>query len=231
MCRKDYERKSLPELVALFQNGEANAFTELVKRIDGKITGFIHSRMRDIVELPAIKEEDERDIKQEVMLKIVKMLRKKKYSEEGTFIEMVYAITVNSMTDFYKHHHTLVYSPEVMQYAEETMVDETENPDDTEEKEKLHRFFMVALKYLSPQQQAVVLLRTQNELEFKEIGELLHISASDASSIFCKAKKKLIEIVNHLREKREKEKAEKKVEAVVRKTHARVVTTGIRAGK
>jgi RNA polymerase sigma factor (sigma-70 family) len=223
--------KNIVELIKKVQQKETNAFALFIKAIDGKLNGFIHSLVWPIIELQAIKDEDEKDIKQEVHIKFFLLFSGSGYKENSTFFELMYTITANCVTDFYKHHHPVIYDPEVYQYAIDTLVDETEEFADREEKEMLHEFLIEAFNHLSPQQQTVMILRTQHEMEFKNIGELLGIGSTDATSIYCKAKKKLILLVNKMRGGEEMNTGEKKVEEPVRKMPVRVVTTNIRASK
>jgi RNA polymerase sigma-70 factor, ECF subfamily len=220
------EYRALPELIRNVQQDKPNAYKPFAELIDAKLNEYIHKHISRVVELRAVRDEDERDIKQEVHIKLTLLFRGTGYEERGAFFTMLYTIAERCVIDFYKHHHGLVYSAELVELASETMADEAKEENETDVQEKQHRMMMHAVNGLPPQQKVVFLLRILNEMEYNEIGKYLEISASTARSVFCKAKKTVMEKI-HRMEDEEKRKAERKVAGQVREMEVRIVKTGM----
>ena len=90
--------KDLPELIRQVQQEEPKAMATFLEKIDSKLKNYIRHHVRDIVELPAIKEEDMRDIEQEVHIKLTQLFRGTGYTEMGVFFGLLFTITGNCVT-------------------------------------------------------------------------------------------------------------------------------------
>jgi RNA polymerase sigma factor (sigma-70 family) len=178
----DLSKLSMIELISYVQKGEPNAFTVL--------TEVIKYRLRAIVHKLAHRAADEKDIKQETLIRLCHALVGGHYIEQEKLFQLIFDLAKKSAIDFYRKYRPFISNEELLAKLP------AQEPDQYQQMKKRdrHNKLLEMISYLSPQQQTVVILRTQNEMSFEEIGKLLGIADSDASSIYTKAKKRLIEM-------------------------------------
>jgi RNA polymerase sigma-70 factor (ECF subfamily) len=173
---------SLPDLIRLVRTKEPHAFAALTEVIKVKLNGFLHALVRNA--------EDERDIRQIVMMKLYLLLTGDKYEERGKFYEMLYGMVKTSRDNFYRNRHPFSYDAQVLKNATDTEMDERMRIADRREK------MLKAIELLPPQQKTVVVMKALEEKKYKEISALLGgINEGQLRAVFMQAKNNLIKML------------------------------------
>ena len=84
------------ELIHLYQNGNEDAFCQLLDRYKKRVFGYILNVVRDRVIAD--------DIFQETFFKVIRTLKKKQYNSEGKFIQWVIRIAHNLVIDSFRQN-------------------------------------------------------------------------------------------------------------------------------
>jgi RNA polymerase sigma factor (sigma-70 family) len=161
------------DLVRLFQNGEEQAFAELLKRHKDRIYSTIYYLVRE--------HELAEDLFQDSFIRIITNLRSKNYNEEGKFIAWAVRLAHNLVIDYFrvKKHMRMVREEE--EYSPfDVMPEQSRNAMD----EMIHneKVTMVRnlIERLPEHQREVVILRHYAGLSFKEIADTLKININTA---------------------------------------------------
>jgi len=168
-----YNLMSDKDLVCLFQDGEEQAFAELLNRHKDRIYSTIFYLVRET--------ELAEDLFQDAFMRIITKLREKHYNEEGKFIAWAVTLTRNLVMDYFRvnKHMFMVrgnddYSPfDVMPEGNRNALEQIIH---NEKVEKVRRM----IDRLSPNQKEVVILRHYAGLSFKEIASTLNININTA---------------------------------------------------
>ena len=185
-------------LVELARSGDANAFTELVKRYDKKIYRLAkHITQND---------EDAEDVLQETFLKAYEHLGG--FQGNSRFYTWIVRIGVNeALMKLRKRKSSRTVSlDEEVDTGEEMMVREIAvwdgNPEDQYSKEEFHELLNVALDGLKPAFREVFTLRDIAELSTEETAEKLNISIAAVKSRLLRARLQLREKLTRLFKKK-----------------------------
>ena len=161
------QSKEDDKLVERFQNGEVEAFDELVIRYQDKIYrlayGFVHNR------------EDTLDLSQEAFLRAFQALER--FERKSAFYSWLYRITMNLCIDFLRSRSRTkfvsldaetAYLPNGLirgykQYSPTKYVEEKE----------LQQHIISAVSALAPKQREVFVLRHWDGLQIKEIANVI----------------------------------------------------------
>lgn len=165
------------DLISVFLNGSAEAFTELVRRYEKEV---YHTALRMIGD-----EEEARDITQGAFLKALKGLGSLK--DPSSFRAWLLSITTNLIRDTLRESR----------FREDRVDSEEEfgscNRDAfhklvvMEERERA----LAALCQLPSRQRMAIVLRIYNELPFKEIAQIMECETATARSLFWIGVKRL----------------------------------------
>jgi len=169
------------ELVERFQNGEKSAFDELVKRHYAG-TFSLYMRMAGDEMLAD-------DLCQETYLRVYRGLTR--FRNESAFSTWLYRISVNVANSHFrkeKFRKIFVSDAEVERHPA------GEEPDDV----WTHAGLWPAIKKLPKKQRTVVMLRTFQQLPFREVAKIMDITENSAKVNFHHA-------VSNLRKELEKE--------------------------
>ncbi|NOZ74076.1 MAG: sigma-70 family RNA polymerase sigma factor [FCB group bacterium] len=153
--------KNDDQLIHEFQNGHRQAFDELVRRYLDSVYSFFFRLTGD--------EMESEDMAQDVFLQLYKYLPKFRF--ESSFTTYLYRINTNvAITVFRKKHwRKLLHLDQVPEPA-------TQTDDGVFKKQELWS----AIRRLPKQQQRIVMLRTSQQLPYKDIAAILNISESSA---------------------------------------------------
>ena len=135
------------KLVERFQDGEVEAFNELVIRYQDKIYrlaySFVHNR------------EDALDLSQEAFLRAFQALGR--FERKSAFYSWLYRITINLCIDFLRNR-SRSKSVSITKYVED---------------KELQQYIISAVSGLSPKQREVFVLRHWDGLQIKEIANVI----------------------------------------------------------
>lgn len=161
------------ELIKAFIEGNDDAFAVLLKRHKSKIFTTIMLITKD----RATAE----DLFQEVMIKVVKMIRSGKYNEEGKFLPWAVRIARNLSIDHFRKIQRTPLQHENDQYDIFNLV--TKSDESAEQKiirEENSRYVRKLIQLLPDKQREVLIMRHYSDLSFKEIADLTDVSINTA---------------------------------------------------
>lgn len=169
-----YEDK---ELVALYQQGNEEAFRILLLRHKDKIfkTIFLKVKDRELAD----------DLFQEVFIKIIRTLRLGNYNEEGKFLPWAMRIAHNIVIDYFRKEKRYTILSESSSKNEDfnifsLLYDESPNVQQQICKEELIDQVLTIVEMLPESQKKIVNMRIYEDLSFKEIAEKESISINTA---------------------------------------------------
>ena len=161
------------DLIGLYQQGNQQALTELVRRHKQRIFSTIYFLVKD--------QELAEDLFQETFIKIILSLRKKNYSEQGKFLPWALRIAHNLVIDHFRKEKLMPLQHDREEYSVFDILP-SENRDASEQmihNEKI-QFIRGLLEKLPFEQREVVILRHYAGLSFKEISKMLNININTA---------------------------------------------------
>jgi RNA polymerase sigma-70 factor (ECF subfamily) len=155
------------ELIQAFQNGDEDAFNELVRRYLDLVHGFFQKLTSDEMEAE--------DLTQTVFIKLFKSL--KKFRFESEFNTYLYRVNANTANTYFKRNkwRNILHLDQIVEPSY------NDNQQDREwRKEELWN----AISKLPKKQRSVVMLRISEMLPFKDIGNIFHMSEGTAKVNF-----------------------------------------------
>jgi len=166
------------ELIHLYQEGNEDAFAQLLERYKKKVYGYILNVVRDRV----IAE----DIFQETFFKVIRTLKKKQYNGEGKFIQWVIRISHNLIIDNFRQNGKISTISKIVR-PDGKVVDvfdvvkvEQRSAEDTMIKKQILQDIRKLVEHLPFEQREVVILRHYYDLSFKEIADMTNVSINTA---------------------------------------------------
>lgn len=164
------------ELVISFVNGDNGAFESLLMRHKDKVYTYIFNIVRE----HSIAD----DIFQDTFIKVITTLKQGRYYDAGNkFVGWLMRIAHNQTIDYYRR---LASDKEISNDSYETgdLFNEVSLCDysmqDTIEKEEALHDIETLISMLPDDQQRIVMMRYYQDLSFKEIADLEHISINTA---------------------------------------------------
>ena len=173
------------ELVERFQNGEQEAFNELVIRYQGKIYNLVYKYVSN--------SETAKDLSQEIFIKAFRALPN--FKRQSAFYSWLYRIAVNLCIDFIrqqKRGRALSFEDLTADGNDEMVLNDVGPlPPDQLETKELGHIIGQAVQQLPPKQQRVFNLRYQDGLQLKEIAAQLDRSEGTIKAHLHHAHKRL----------------------------------------
>ena len=173
------------ELVERFQNGEQEAFNELVIRYQGKIYNLVYKYVSN--------SETAKDLSQEIFIKAYRALPH--FKRQSAFYSWLYRIAVNLCIDFIrqqKRGQTLSFEDLPTGGNDEVAFNDVSPlPPDQIETKELGQIIGQAVQQLPPKQQHVFNLRYHDGLQLKEIAAQLDRSEGTIKAHLHHAHKRL----------------------------------------
>ena len=169
----DIKRISDSKLVSLYENGNAEAFEELVNRHKSRIYTSIYLIVKDTY----LAE----DLLQETFIKAIRTIRENRYREEGKFLPWIMRIAHNLAVDHFrkeKRYPTVILEDgskvfNTLEFSEDS-AESLQIVKDTHE--RLKEF----IKDLPDAQREVLVMRQYMQLSFQEIAETTNVSINTA---------------------------------------------------
>ncbi len=161
------------DLIKGFLAGNDHCFDELLTRYKAKVFTTIYLIVKD----RSVAE----DLFQDVMIKVVRMIRSGKYNEEGKFLPWIVRIARNLAIDHFRKTQRNPIQRESEDYdifnsvqrAEESSEDQIICQEDA-------RYIRKLIQQLPEKQREVLVMRSYAELSFKEIAGITNVSINTA---------------------------------------------------
>lgn len=161
------------DLIKGFMNGNEQAFSVLLYRYKAKVFTTIYLIVKD----RSVAE----DLFQEVMIKVVRMIRSGKYNEEGKFLPWVTRIARNLAIDHFRKVQRNPLQRESEDYDIFGSISQTEgSAEDQIIREENRRYIKALIQQLPDKQREVLIMRTYANLSFKEIADITDVSINTA---------------------------------------------------
>ncbi len=167
------------ELISLYlQTQDTNLFTQLYRRYANKVFAKCISMLAD--------EGMARDATQDIFIKVT--LNLSRFSEQSSFSTWIYSITYNFCIDIIrkKKKINILYTEDVSKVSNEREVD---IPDSVLLEMKQERLEKV-MELLPPGDKAILLMKYIDELQIKDIAEILNKTESAIKMQIMRAKQK-----------------------------------------
>jgi len=161
------------ELIKGFIAGQDPCFDELLDRYKSKVFTTIYLIVKD----RSIAE----DLFQDVMIKVIRMIRSGKYNEEGKFLPWIVRIARNLAIDHFRKVQRTPVQRESEDYDIFSSVQRTE--ESSEEQiisQENARYVRKLIQQLPEKQREVLIMRSYAELSFKEIADITDVSINTA---------------------------------------------------
>ena len=188
---RDISGRQDSELVALILQGDAEAFTRLVRKYEVKVRGYCIGALLD----RSLAE----DAAQEIFLKVFENLLS--FRSEAKFSTWLFRITVNHCRDLlrYAKRHPADSLEAMSEVAREQLSLRESQPGYDEilaQRQTIHSL----LARLSPQYREVILLRDADDLSYEQIAEALECSLDAVKARLRRARIELFEQSRHFLE-------------------------------
>lgn len=160
-------------LVKDYINGEEKALEILINRHNQRVSSFIYSKVldRDVTE----------DIFQDTFIKVIKTLKKGKYSEEGKFLPWVMRISHNLIIDHFRKNKRMPKFEGSDDFNIFSVIsDDKLNAEKQIIKEQIDSDLSFLVDELPDDQREVLIMRIYKDMSFKEISENTGVSINTA---------------------------------------------------
>lgn len=161
------------DLIKGFIAGNDQYFDVLLQRYKSKVftTIYLIVKDRNIAE----------DLFQDVMIKVVRMIRSGKYNEEGKFLPWVIRIARNLAIDHFRKVQRNPIQRESEDYDVFHSAQRSEGSSEDEIiREENARYIRGLIQQLPDKQREVLIMRTYADLSFKEIAAITNVSINTA---------------------------------------------------
>jgi RNA polymerase sigma-70 factor, ECF subfamily len=177
MVEEDEEK----QLVERAQQGDEDAFQELVERYQRKVYSICYGMLKN--------EQDSLDVSQDVFIKVYRYLENFNYN--SSFYTWLYRITVNKCIDYIrkqKRRSEVDYDDTIQRTTD---VDGDDNimpstlgiqPDRVYGRKELREKMLDALETLSEKHRTILILREVEQLSYEDMADVLDISKGTVMS-------------------------------------------------
>jgi RNA polymerase sigma-70 factor, ECF subfamily len=177
------------DLVKRCQEGDAEAFDELVTRYRTRVFGMIYNMVHS--------EQDAWDLAQDSFIKAWKSI--KRFRGQSSFYTWIYRIVMNVTIDWLRKKQVKSGGAEFddsiqlkeVDPASKTMPRADALPSDTMQQKEIRAEIDKAIAQLSPEHRAVILMKEIDGMQYHEIADALGCSIGTVMSRLFYARKKL----------------------------------------
>lgn len=185
----DY-RISDEELMARFQNGDVQAYNQIVYRYKDKLLNFVHRFLNDI--------DHAEDIVQDTFMKVY--THKHSYREIAKFSTWLYTIAGNlARTELRKFKRRNTFSLTDIKYDDkEYEIPVIKDPSSDLEKDNLGKKIQWAMNELPPDFKTMIILRDIQELSYEDISRIVGVPLGTVKSRINRGRLKLQSLLNKI---------------------------------
>ncbi len=183
------ERNQELEIVRRAQEGDRDAFRELVERYQRKVYSISYGMLKN--------SDDALDVSQEVFVKVFRYLEK--FNHQSSFYTWLYRITVNMCIDHIRKNsrvRKVEYDDRISHSGSNVEGDEHIlpstlglNPDKVYGRKELREKMLEALETLSEKHRVILIMREVDGMSYEEMAEALQISKGTVMSRLFHARK------------------------------------------
>jgi len=179
------------DLIAHFQNGDKDAFNQIVLRYKDKLTNFIYRYTYDI--------DSAEDLAQDTLLKVY--INKDSYKEIAKFSTWIYTIASNlAKTELRKIKRRKTFSvSELSNDDQEFIIHKKDSAsfEDIEDTNLSENILQKSIAMLDNEFKNIIILRDIQELSYEEISKILQIPLGTVKSRINRGRFKLKEILKN----------------------------------
>ena len=179
------------ELMAQFQEGNENAYLEIVERFKDRLFMFIYRFVGDA--------DLAEDLVQDTLVKVY--THRHAYREIARFSTWIYTIAGNlARTELRKRKRRATFSMSTLGFGDKDYEVPSRDyaPSETMEGEETEKHIRMALGKLPLHFRTVIILRDVQELSYEEISKIMQIPLGTVKSRVNRARLKLQEILGNL---------------------------------
>ena len=177
------------ELILAFQNGDRNAFNQIVERYKDKLTNFLYRFTYDI--------DSAQDLAQDTLLKVY--IKKDSYKEIAKFSTWIYTIASNlAKTELRKIKRRKTYTISALSTDDREFVihqSDAESFEDEEDTLVSGKILQKCLNNLDNEFKNIIILRDIQELSYDEISKILKIPLGTVKSRINRGRFKLKDLL------------------------------------
>lgn len=160
-------------LIKNYIDGDERALETLINKHNKRISSFIYSKVQD--------REITEDIFQDTFIKVIRTLKKGRYSEEGKFLPWVMRIAHNLIIDhFRKNRRMPLFEGSNTFNIFSVISDEKLNIEKQLIKNQIDSDLVLLIEELPVDQKNVLIMRIYKDMSFKEIAENTGVSINTA---------------------------------------------------
>tara|TARA_Y100001960_G_C14540237_1_gene760508 strand:- start:36 stop:617 length:582 start_codon:yes stop_codon:yes gene_type:complete len=171
-------------LIEKFQNGEVNAYNELVKRYKDRLLNFIYRFLNDI--------DRSEDLVQDTLIKLY--THKNSYKEVAKFSTWLYTIAANlARTELRKIKRRKTFSVSELSNDDREYIISSDASDQSEDylTENFEKKIQNALVQLPDDFKTIIILRDIQELSYDEISKIVELPLGTVKSRINRGRLKL----------------------------------------
>lgn len=178
---EEKDRSEESELVRRAQDGDRDAFRELVERYQRKVYSICYGMLKN--------NDDSLDVSQEVFVKVFRYIEK--FNHQSSFYTWLYRITVNMCIDHIRKNKKVRNVEYDDRISREGDVEGDEhilpsqlglNPDKVYGRKELREKMLEALETLSEKHRVILIMREVDGMSYEEMAEALNISKGTVMS-------------------------------------------------
>ena len=162
-------------LLSQYLQGDDKALTELVKRHQRDLYGFVYRHVGNHA--------DAADVTQKVFVNL--FLKAEQFSAKSSFKTWLYQIAINQCKNLYRSHDRQRIAPDV-ELDQLTLIKDDDCIEDLELQEERSKL-RIAVEKLPAKQRQTVQLRLYQECSFAEIAEIMSGSVGTAKAHYFQA--------------------------------------------
>lgn len=161
------------ELIEGYLAGEDACFEMILARYKSKVFTIIYLIVKD--------RNTAEDLFQDTMIKIVRMIRAGKYTEEGKFLPWASRIARNLAIDHFRKLQKIPIQRGTEDYSLIANLNSSDmGVDNTIIKHENACYIRTLIQLLPDKQREVLIMRSYADMSFKEIADLTHVSINTA---------------------------------------------------
>jgi len=184
----------------MWMRDEAGLVDKALKGDESAFEILLHPYRKGILNMAyqiTLNAEDAKDISQEAVVRAYKYM--KKFKKTKSFKNWIYKITANAAYDFLRKQRS---DRNLIAEKERIGLESKSSPEEFYQNRETKEKIEFCLRYLTPKERAVYMLRDVREFSIKETSQTLNISSQSVRTHLSRAKKKIRSQFERLNQKK-----------------------------
>lgn len=161
------------QLVSNYISGDEKALSFLIKRHQGRLYGFIFSKIQD--------RDATEDVFQDTFIKVIRTLKRGNYNEQGKFLPWVMRIAHNLVIDYFRKNKRIPKFKNNGDFDIFSLIsDGSLNAENKIVESQIAEHVRILLDELPEDQKTVIKMRIYQDMSFKDISENTGVSINTA---------------------------------------------------